>query len=46
MVAGEDGVVWVSQYFIQKVADTARKGRGVDESCMKDTKAERTSRSH
>jgi regulator of RNase E activity RraA len=39
IVADEDGVVCVPQEDIQKVAETAGKGREVDERCMKDIKA-------
>lgn len=39
IVADEDGVVCVPQEDIQKVTETARKGREVDERCMRDIKA-------
>lgn len=39
VVADENGVVCVPQGDIQKVVETAKKGREVDGRCMKDIKA-------
>lgn len=39
IVADADGVVCVPQEDIQRVAETAKRGREVDERCMKDIKA-------
>jgi len=39
IVADMDGVVCVPQRDIQRVVETARKGKEVDERCMKDIKA-------
>ena len=39
IVADVDGVVCVPQIDIQEVVETARKGKEVDECCMKDIKA-------
>ena len=39
IVADVDGVVCIPQEDVQKVVETARRGREVDERCMKDIKA-------
>lgn len=41
IVADVDGIVCVPQKILQKVAETAMKGKEVDERCMKDIKAGR-----
>ena len=39
IIADVDGVVCVPQEDIQRVAETAKRGKEVDERCMKDIKA-------
>lgn len=39
IVADVDGVVCIPQEDIQKVVETARKGKEIDDCCMKDIKA-------
>jgi regulator of RNase E activity RraA len=39
IVADVDGVVCIPQEDIQRVVDTARKGKEIDERCMEDIKA-------